>query len=393
MGLYEDLRQLSEQVKRRQSHVKGEEATKQALVLPFFQVLGFDIYDPTEIRPEYVADFAKKKSNGQFEKIDYALYVKGAPAIFVECKPLDAKPEDHEGQLARYFNATPSVKVAVITNGLCYRFFTDLRAPNMMDTSPFCEFNVLTFTEREAELLRPFTKEVFDPETVQRHAEEVISTEKVTALVDELLRNPSEPFVRFLVEKLELVPGRITPRVIERFTPIVKKAVQTALLGMMTKSIKQEIAQPPEPQPAVQTPPPPAPPAPAPSKSEGEAIVTTEEELDVFRAVSRICSESSIKQQLKYKDTVNYFGINLGRTRWFIRAFCNGPRKSLTTKLPPDQAAKLAPGFQVEAAPEVFGRSRVYFSSIPDLDKLRTLILVAYEEEAKGMTADETASS
>ena len=100
MGLYEDLRQFSEQVKKRQGFIKGEESTKQALVLPFLQILGFDIYDPTEIRPEYVADFAKKKSNGQFEKIDYALYVKGELGIFVECKSIEAKLQDHDGQLA-----------------------------------------------------------------------------------------------------------------------------------------------------------------------------------------------------------------------------------------------------------------------------------------------------
>ena len=109
MGLYEDLRNLAEQIKKRQAHVKGEEATKQALVLPFLQVLGFDIYDPTEVKPEYIADFAKKKSGGQFEKIDYAITLKGEPAIFVECKAVDVAVEDHDGQLARYFNSTPSV--------------------------------------------------------------------------------------------------------------------------------------------------------------------------------------------------------------------------------------------------------------------------------------------
>lgn len=151
MALFEDLRQLSEQVKKRQGHITGEEATKQALVLPFLQVLGFDIYDPTEVRLEYIFDFAKKKSNGQFEEIDYALYVKGELGIFVECKPIGAKPEDHDGQLSRYFNAMQSVRVGVLTNGLCYRFFTDLHAPNVMDSEPFLEFNILSLSEGRVE--------------------------------------------------------------------------------------------------------------------------------------------------------------------------------------------------------------------------------------------------
>lgn len=388
MGLYEDLRQLSEQVKKRQGFIKGEEATKQALVLPFLHVLGYDIYDPTVMRPEFIADFAKKKSNGQFEKIDYALYIKGELGIFVECKSIESKPHDHDGQLSRYFNATQSVRVGVLTNGLTYRFFTDLRAPNIMDEAPFFEFNILSFNERDAESLKPFTKDGFDSTTVQRYAEEVISMEKITMLVDELLRNPTEDFTRFILGTLNLVSGRITERVIERFTPIVKKSVQSALLGMMTKSIQQEIA-PQEPaviehvQPA---------PLGAPSSlakdgsqtREGAAVVTTEEELDIFRIVSGLCGESSAKVPIKYKDTATYFGINIGVvTRWFLRVFVNGPRKFVVTRLPLEQAAMLAPGFQIEATPESMGKSRVFFNTASDFERLRALVIVAYEEEIK----------
>lgn len=395
MGLYDDLRQLSEQIKKRQSFIKGEEATKQALVLPFLQVLGFDIYDPTEVRPEYVADFAKKKSNGQFEKIDYALYVKGELGIFVECKSIDSKPEDHDGQLSRYFNSTQSVRVGVLTNGLSYRFFTDLRAQNIMDEAPFFEFNILSFSERDADALKPFTKDGFNSASVQRYAEEIISMEKITSLVDELLRNPSEDFVRFILGTLNLVSGRITDRVIERFSPIVKRSVQSALVGMMTKSIQQEIA--PAPASVVEH----TPPTPSPSDGiqplmaeaqaakdtaprEGAGVVTTEEELEIFRIVSRLCDESTVKVPIKYKDTVSYFGINIGVvTRWFLRVFTSGPKKFVVTRLPVDQAAMMAPGFQVEATPESMGKSRIFFSAPADFDRLRALVIVAFEEEVK----------
>lgn len=390
MGLYEDLRQLSEQVKKRQSFIKGEEATKQALVLPFLHVLGYDIYDPTVMRPEFIADFAKKKSNGQFEKIDYALYIKEQLGIFVECKSIESKPHDHDGQLSRYFNATQSVRVGVLTNGLIYRFFTDLRAPNIMDEAPFYEFNILSFNERDAEALKPFTKDGFDSTTVQRYAEEVISMEKITTLVDELLRNPTEDFARFLLGTLNLVSGRITERVIERFMPIVRKSVQSALLGMMTKSIQQEIA-PQEPAVIEHTQLTPSNVANAsaaakegsPAK-EGAAIITTEEELDIFRIVSRLCSESTVKVPIKYKDTATYFGINIGVvTRWFLRVFVNGPRKFVVTRLPAEQASMLAPGFQTETTPESMGKSRTYFTTAADFERLRTLVIVAYEEEIK----------
>lgn len=406
MGLSEDLRQLSEQVKKRQGFIKGEEATKQALILPFLQVLGYDIYDPTETQPEYVADFAKKRG-GVLEKVDYALHLRGQPALFIECKAVDAAPEDHDGQLARYFNATPSVRIAVVTNGIRYRFFTDLQAQNVMDAAPFMEFNVLAFTERDVELLRPFTKEAFNSESIQGHAEEIIFVGKVTALINELLRNPSESFVRFLLAEVELVSGRVTKNVVERFIPIVKKAIQTTLLDMMTKSIQQEIAQPNAPGAA-------APVAPAtPSTAEalqaaaaaaepasGALIETTELELEIFRIVQKICAESPIKQTVSYKDSASYFGINLGKvSSWFLRAFTNGKKKSLVTRVPLEQALMLAKGFEVESTPESVGKSRVYFNASSDIEKLRALVLVAYEDEVKRQSSptpeggDSTASN
>jgi len=378
-------------VKKRQAFIKGEEATKQALILPFLQVLGYDVYDPTETQPEYVADFAKKRG-GVLEKVDYALHLKGQPALFIECKAADATPEDHDGQLARYFNATPSVRIGVVTNGIRYRFFTDLQAQNMMDSVPFMEFNVLAFTEREVEILRPFTKEAFNSESIQGHAEEIIFVGKVTTLINELLRNPSESFVRFLLAEVELVSGRVTKNVVERFVPIVKKAIQTTLLDMMTKSIQQEIAQP-NVQVAAPVAAPPAPPSAAESLQAAAAAVepsssaqieTTEVELEIFRIIQRICAESSIKQTVSYKDSASYFGINLGKvTSWFLRAFTNGKKKSLVSRVPLEQALMLAKGFEVEATPESIGKSRVYFNAPSDIEKLRALVLVAYEDEVK----------
>lgn len=390
MGLNDDLRQLSEQVRKRQPHIKGEEATKQALILPFFQVLGFDIYDPTEVQPEYIADFAKKRSNGQMEKVDYAIRVGGTPAMFVECKAHDVVPEDHDGQLARYFNSTPSVRVSVVTNGLKYRFFTDLRAPNVMDAAPFFEFNILSFSDRDAENLRTFTKDGFNPSAVQTCAEEIIYADRLSLLVNEILRNPSENFVRFLLGELDLVSGRVTAKVVERFTPIVRRSVQTTILDMMTRSLQQEISSPATPAPASIAPAStPSAPEPQP-ESRSAQVVTTADELELFDIVSKVCAESSSKQSIAHKDTASYFGINLGGkvSQWFIRAFFNGPKKSLVTRVALDQAQLLARGFEVEAAPDGVGVSRVYVQSAKDAEKLRALVLVAFEDQVRRAASD-----
>ena len=256
MGFAEDLRQLAEQVRRRIANVKSEEATKQALILPFIQVLGYDVYDPTEVQPEFISDFAKKKAGGGFEKVDYAVHLGGRPAMLVECKVAGSEPEDADGQLARYFNATTTVKVGVVTNGTRYRFFTDLQAPNVMDPAPFLEFDILSFSDRDADNLRAFSKTTFNAAAVQSYAEDIIYSQRIMGLVDRTLRDPPEAFVRFLLSELDLVPGRLTTKVIERFHPIVRKAVHSTIVEMMTRGIQQEIAG----DAAAAAAPPPAPP-------------------------------------------------------------------------------------------------------------------------------------
>jgi hypothetical protein len=116
--------------------------------------------------------------------------------------------------------------------------------------------------------------------------------------------------------------------------------------------------------------------------------VTTQEELGLFEIVSRICGESATNQPVSHKDTVKYFGINLGKvTQWFLRAWCTGSKRALLTHVPLEQARLLAHGFEVEATPEGMGASRVYFSAIKDIEKLRPLVLIAYEEQVKRMRA------
>jgi pyrroloquinoline quinone (PQQ) biosynthesis protein C len=132
-------------------------------------------------------------------------------------------------------------------------------------------------------------------------------------------------------------------------------------------------------------------------------VVTTGEELEVYETIRRICSDSpsAAKYPVQYTDAVYYFGINLGPPeRWFLRAFCDTRRHSLVSRLPLQHVAMLAPGFGAEAAPAVFGTSRVYFDKPRDLEKLRALVLLAYEREIKrgetgsaGMDTPEAAGS
>ncbi|MFN6526030.1 type I restriction endonuclease [Nostoc sp. ChiSLP03a] len=387
MGFTEDITKLSEQVRKRADQVVGEESTKMALIVPFLSVLGYDVYDPSEVMPEYVADFAIKKA-GQFEKVDYALAINNNIVMLVEAKARGQKAEAHDGQLSRYFNGLLTTKVAIVTNGVEYRFFTDLRDKNVMDKEPFFTFNVLEYDTKDIDNLKFFHRDNFEVTAITNHAEEMVYVKGMTQLLGNLLRSPSEEFVRFLVTELGTVApsyeikGRITGKIIDKFKPIVKKSIQGSLVELMTRSLTPVIDQPVEPPIDVDIEVGDIQPDPQESK-----VVTTAEEIEAFEKIKAITQTStSYNYQLQYKDTVSYFGINLvGKsTWWFLRLYLSSQKKSFITRLSVDEIKSLASNFEVQEVSASLGdaASKVIISSVSDLDKLTSLILRCYEAEA-----------
>ncbi|MBD2100204.1 type I restriction endonuclease [Leptolyngbya sp. FACHB-261] len=385
MGFTEDVAKLSEQVHKRSEQVVGEESTKMALIIPFLSTLGYDVYDPTEVMPEYIADFAVKKA-GQFEKVDYALSISGTVVMLVEAKARGQKAEAHDGQLSRYFNGLPATKVAIVTNGVEYRFFTDLRDKNIMDKEPFFGFNILNYSSKDIESLKLFHHDNFDAETIGRQAEEMVYVESMTELVGNQLRSPSESFMRFLLGELG-IEGRITTKVLGKFEPIIKKSIQSSLVAMMTRSISQEIAHPVElDKPAhhamleeiaeeeIEP------------TSDGPQVETTAEELEAFEKVKAVALTSkAYNLEVKHKDVVSYFGVNVGKSSWwFLRFYLSPKKKSFITRLSLDEVKSLAPDAEVQEVSASLGDavSKVIISSIDDLDVLAPLILKCYETEA-----------
>jgi len=386
MGFTEDIIKLSEQVRKRFDQVVGEEATKMALIVPFLSALGYDVYDPNEVMPEYVADFATRRA-GQFEKVDYALAIDGSKVMLVEAKARGQKAEAHDGQLSRYFNGLLTTKVAIVTNGVEYRFFTDLRDKNVMDKEPFFTFNILEYDTKDIDNLKFFHRDNFEVTAITNHAEEMVYVKGMTQLLGNLLRSPSEEFVRFLVAELGTVApsyeiqGRITSKVIDKFKPIVKKSIQGSLVELMTRSLSQEITQPVEleveqeiEEEEKQ------------QESQESKVVTTAEEIAAFEKIKAITQTSiSFNFELQYKDTASYFGINLGKsTWWFLRLYLSSQKKSFITRLSVDEVKSLASNFEVQEVTTSLGdtASKVIISSVSDFDKLTLLILRCYEAEA-----------
>ena len=219
MDFIDEVRTRSGRFAKRVEHLDTEEATKTSLVLPFIEMMGYSIFDPTEVVPEFTADVGTKKN----EKVDYALMQDGKPAVLIECKMYGSNLNQGEmSQLLRYFTVTEA-RFGILTDGIIYRFFSDLDQPNMMDPKPFFEFNMLDFTEPQIEELKRFTKSAFDmTENVDAARELKYTTEIKRVLADELAC-PSDDFVRFIIRRV--YEGRVaTKRVREQFSSLAHQA-------------------------------------------------------------------------------------------------------------------------------------------------------------------------
>lgn len=221
MDFIDQLRGLSSRIAATKSMIQTEEATKNAMVMPFIQILGYNVFDPLEVTPELIADIGTKKG----EKVDYAILRDGLPIMLFECKKAGGDLSiNHAGQLFRYFHVT-AARFGVLTNGLEYRFFTDLEHPNKMDEKPFFEFNILDFKERDVEELKKFAKVAFDLDTILTTANDLKYTRAIQNRLAEWISNPAEDFVRLVSSDL-LGSKRFTPAIRDQFTLITKRAFE-----------------------------------------------------------------------------------------------------------------------------------------------------------------------
>ena len=218
MDLIGNIKKLAEKALSQKDLLDTEEATKNALIMPFIQELGYNVFDPQEVRPEYIADIGIKKG----EKVDYAIFRDDSPAIIFECKALGvALDSSHRDQLFRYF-VNAKVRFGVLTNGLMYQFYTDLDHKNRMDEKPFLEFNLSNIQEPLVEELQKFTKANFNADTIISRAEDLKYTREIKHLLAEEYNAPTKEFVRFCMGRVD--GGSKTKKRVEQFTGFAKRA-------------------------------------------------------------------------------------------------------------------------------------------------------------------------
>ena len=405
----EKLKLAAEQIVSRMAAVKSEEATKQAMVMPMIQAMGYDIWNPEEVCPEYEADFDTKKKAGPKEKVDLAIFRGNNPAIYVEVKSVDTKLCAHEGQLKRYFNATPEVSLAILTNGVEWRLYTDTAADNRLDDEPFyvCRLDAV---EQGLDVLANFCKAAtFTRDTVRDNAKELKYTDTIAIFLREHLNpregNTDESFIRWILGELKEKGGPsgvVTANVVNSFRPIVNKALTRIFQEIVRRSMSAAMDAAAAPT-ITQSQSPPVEEVTGTPKDENpsKSIITTEDELALYKAIEEIFDHSPYKGgviyepfmrreipiELGYKDTTAYFGIYFNKPGWwFMRAMLDGKNKWLGFDLPAEIGIPLVPEAVKILPKNHFSPMRVAFSGLDDLRLLEPVILATMEHNVRQLT-------
>ncbi|MBW8318372.1 MAG: type I restriction enzyme HsdR N-terminal domain-containing protein [Arenimonas sp.] len=288
----ENLRAISDRVRSHSSTMATEEAVKTAVVLPFLRALGYDVFDPTEVVPEFTADAVGKKG----EKVDYAIKIDNEIRILIECKPVSVTLErKHLDQLYRYFSVT-NAKFAILTNGRTFNFYTDLEAPNKLDARPFLIFDVTDFNSGLVTELRKFEKAAFDVSAILATAERLKYTSGVKQQIAKLIEDPSEDFVRLVVNGI--YEGRLTAQAREMLTGVVRTAFREVIMDTVKNRLSSALADTEEVIEKIDDP-----------VADEPDVVTTDEEREGYMIVKAIVRDTIGPQRVIMRDQKSYCGI------------------------------------------------------------------------------------
>lgn len=299
MELKIKLEQLHQRVSGLKDQIATEEATKNAFVLPFIQILGYDVFNPTEVIPEYIADIGTKKG----EKVDYLIKKDDEPILIIECKSWKENADAHNSQLHRYYHVSKA-RFGVLTNGIVYNFYADLEKPNIMDDKPFLTINIEDIKDNSIKILESFTKNAYNLETILDSAEGLKYIKAIRKEFEKEIENPSDEIVKLLVNRFFEKP--LTANRMIAFKEYTKKALTISInesINFRLKSalnINEQIEKKEE---QIQTP--------QIGENNEPKIITTEEELDAFQIVKAILREKIASERIAHRDTLSYFGVLL----------------------------------------------------------------------------------
>lgn len=325
MEFDEAVKNVVSKIKNLKDSIDTEEATKTAFIMPFIgQVLGYDVFNPGEVIPEFTADVGVKRG----EKVDYALVLDGQVQILIECKKIGSQLSvENASQLFRYF-ATTHARIGVLTNGQIWNFYMDIDEPNRMDSKPFLVLDLLNIDETVLPELLKLTKPAFDIDSIASSAEELKYVGTLKRAVADEFRTPSNDFVKLLAG--HVYDGAFRQSVMDKFHPLVDKALKRFLTDQVNDRLKtalgsDDIKVETPPQSDEQN-----------SDKSGtdeadDSIETTEDELTAYRIIKAIACSDVDSSRITIRDAKMYCAIFLddNNRRPVVRLFFNGRQKYL----------------------------------------------------------------
>ncbi|AXQ22605.1 type I restriction endonuclease subunit R [Acinetobacter wuhouensis] len=333
------LKNHIDHVKKVGEHCSTEETTKQALILPLLDILGFNPYDPTKVLAEFAADFPGVKAT---ERVDYALYCNGQPVMFIEAKSYSSNLTNHAPQLSRYFNSSLGVTIGAITNGREWRFFTDLINPNVMDEKPFLIVDFTKANPEDLTQLAEFKHDNFHAEKLRFFAEENQYIQQFKTVIRKSINDVDIDFVRYVAQQAN-IQRQLNAKFLESIQPFVQQAVQQAISDTVVKGLSsptiitaqpvehkptevqpQEVTETPEPDFIV--------------NPDNEKIITTKDEQDLLKIVTELLPEIEIEG----RDTESYYSVLYQNktNRWLLRYDVNRKRPTIFFIVPMDDSRK-----------------------------------------------------
>lgn len=295
MDLATRLAELQKRTIEHREVLLTEEAAKTALVMPFIQALGYDVFNPSEVVPEYTADVGTKKG----EKVDYAICNGGNVTVLIECKPSSSELNiNHAGQLFRYFSVTDA-RLALLTNGVTYQFYSDIEAPNKMDSKPFFTFTMDAIKPTDVKTLENFAKATFDIEKIVKEAGNLKIQSLLRKELEKEFSDPSEEFVKLMARRV--YTGNVTAAIKDNTAKLLVSTISTMVRDMVTERLSSALkaSTPTATEVSVE------------ADTAEEEVMTTAEELSGFHIVQAIASKLVHPKRIVIRDAKSYCAILL----------------------------------------------------------------------------------
>ena len=291
----ESVRSLANKAATLQGTLQTEEATKMSLIVPMFTAMGYDVFNPNEFCPEYTADVGIKKG----EKVDYAILQNGKPTILVECKSCSENLEKYGSQLFRYFSTT-SAKFGILTNGVQYRFYTDLNNANVMDMVPFLVVDLLDLKDSSVAEMKKFCKPNFDQDQIFSRAEELKYSRMIKNYLALMMDDPSDEFVRLVLS--QVYEGVKTQKTVEKYRPLVKKTYQAMIDELVKRRLTDALEKEAEAEEKKRA-------EEEEERANASKIITTEEELEAYYIIRGLLAGTVPVSEVFYRDAQSYFSV------------------------------------------------------------------------------------